>query len=462
MENLGSLAILQINDLKSIDVVEIELDKDGQFISLKGDNGVGKSTVMEAIEALFNGGKLPDKIIRNGKKEASIIGEFSTGYKALRRIRKNKNGDQVASLEIIRPDGGKVSAPQTVLKEVFAGYMTPSRLANMSGASLYNEVAKHFPDKIEKLQKELDSILDARRTETAIIGSLGSKTEPSEPVPKGAVAFDEERYFQLQDLVRECEQHKEVAEELTLNNLDLEKQIEELKAKIKKNTADIASANFKAKNLEEFRDELGAMKEARDMSAHSAALIKEWEIFNRWSEDITARNETVRRLQLDIKAKRKEILEAISSAVPVTGMKISEDKEILMNDVPWLNCAFSERLEAAALLQINSFPKDKLPIMFVEHGEALNKEKQQSIAKLAIESGVVVFMEIMDDSIDKLMINSEAVVNKSWEKKDPVKMPRVEHKEAHVSEVPDTPSAPPAPPEAPPKPSAYDTELDIF
>ena len=57
MSDLGTLALLQINDLKSIDVAEIKLSEGGEFITLEGDNGVGKSTVMDAVETLFNGGK---------------------------------------------------------------------------------------------------------------------------------------------------------------------------------------------------------------------------------------------------------------------------------------------------------------------------------------------------------------------------------------------------------------------
>ena len=467
MNDLGTLALLQINDLKSIDVVEIPLNEKGQFVTLKGNNGVGKSTVMEAIETLFNGGTLPNGLIRNGKSEAIVCGEFSSGYTATRRIRKNKKGEQVNTLVVVRPDGGKVGSPQTVLREIFAGYMNPSRLASMSGAPLYNEIAKQIPAEVQKLQDELDDALEEKRNETAVRKSLGEVSPPSEEKPEGAVVFDEERYFQLQDLVTECQEHINLEARLEAENRSYETQIAALQLKIADNDLNIKSAQLKAKNFDVFNDELGAMKEARDMSAHSAALIKEWETYQEWYDKTDELDSKIHVLGMKIKSSRDHIRKAISESVPVEGMEISEDKEITMHKIPWDNCAFSERLEAAALLQIKALPDWALPIMFIEHGESMNKEKRERIASMAIKAGATVFMEVMNEDVNELTIEYNDVQVKATpipEPKEADRPPVPGMVKASEIPVPETPSIPPPKPviESSGTTEYDDAELDIF
>jgi len=68
---------LYIKDFNNID--ELDLDMDYNVISLYGDTGSGKSSIVEAVQYLFTG-SLNNRIVdyvKWGKKEFTIIGEFS-------------------------------------------------------------------------------------------------------------------------------------------------------------------------------------------------------------------------------------------------------------------------------------------------------------------------------------------------------------------------------------------------
>lgn len=91
-----------------------EYDADGKSIELIGKNGVGKSSVIDAIKYALTNKSDRDYIIRAGETEGEIIIETDTGLSIDRKCRINQ-----ADYKSIKQSGVSVNSPETLLRELF-------------------------------------------------------------------------------------------------------------------------------------------------------------------------------------------------------------------------------------------------------------------------------------------------------------------------------------------------------
>lgn len=117
-----------------------EKELDGQSIELRGTNGTGKTSVIDAIKYALTNSSERDYIIKNGENEGEIIVETDTG---LRINRKKRSGQ--ADYKSIKENGKEVSAPESFLSQLF----TPLQL---------DPVAFTLMDKKEQNRRILDLI----------------------------------------------------------------------------------------------------------------------------------------------------------------------------------------------------------------------------------------------------------------------------------------------------------------
>ncbi len=464
MKNMGKLGLVTISDLKTIDLVELDLGADGQFVALVGDNGVGKSTVMEGIEVLFTGGQLPEGLIRHGKKEALVTAAFSAGYTVKRRIRKSAKGEQKAELVITDPSGAPVPSPSAVMKELFAGYMSPARLASMEGASLYKEVVKQLPVDVAALENEVNlsaALLSDVNAESRVLGKMDPPADERPEIPPfdmDSYDLKSEKVSTLRSISSDIDHKREQA--LRLND-----QVTRLTLELTSIRGDIETLEGDIKELPELEDEVAGMKEARDKRAHAEHLLKAWEDYDAWNEKADAFQTKAQAADKEHRAATDKLRKELAGAVGPGEVTVDESREVYIAGSPWLNAAFSERLKAAAILQINSLPDGKIPLMFIEHGEAMNTEKRLDVAKAAIEAGATVIMEIMKEDVKELRIRSETAVDPKWAKGKPAPATTDAALEEYKTPT-DKPKAnlpsPPPPPPAPPKPeSIYPSEKEL-
>ena len=91
-----------------------EYDADGKSIELIGKNGVGKSSVIDAIIYALTNKSDRDYIVRSGETEGEIIIETDTGLSIDRKCRTNQ-----ADYKAIKQSGVSVNSPETLLRELF-------------------------------------------------------------------------------------------------------------------------------------------------------------------------------------------------------------------------------------------------------------------------------------------------------------------------------------------------------
>ena len=91
-----------------------EYEMNGESIELSGKNGVGKSSVIDAIRYALTNKSTREYIVRQGETEGEIIVETDTGLMIDRKARTTMSG-----YKSIKQNGLEVKSPEAFLREIF-------------------------------------------------------------------------------------------------------------------------------------------------------------------------------------------------------------------------------------------------------------------------------------------------------------------------------------------------------
>ena len=91
-----------------------EYDGDGSSVELRGTNGAGKTSVIDAIRLALTNKSNRDLIVRNGETEGEILIETDNGLRINRKIRTDK-----ADYKSVKKDGHEVGSPEAFLRDIF-------------------------------------------------------------------------------------------------------------------------------------------------------------------------------------------------------------------------------------------------------------------------------------------------------------------------------------------------------
>lgn len=110
-----------------------ETELDGRNIEITGTNGVGKTSVIDALRYALTNQSERNLIVRNGEKEGEILIETDTGLLINRRKRTEQ-----ADYKSVKENGKEVMSPESFLKQLF----TPLQLDPVA-FTLMNEKEKN-------------------------------------------------------------------------------------------------------------------------------------------------------------------------------------------------------------------------------------------------------------------------------------------------------------------------------
>ena len=91
-----------------------EYEANGESVELDGKNGVGKSSVLDAIKYALTNKSDRDYIIHKGATEGEILIETDNGIRINRKPRANQ-----ADYKSVKQNGKEVGSPETFLKDIF-------------------------------------------------------------------------------------------------------------------------------------------------------------------------------------------------------------------------------------------------------------------------------------------------------------------------------------------------------
>lgn len=91
-----------------------EYEQDGSSVELSGTNGIGKTSVIDAIRYALTNKSDRDYIVRKGEAEGEILIETDTGLRINRKSRTNQ-----ADYKSVKQNGAEIGKPEAFLRDIF-------------------------------------------------------------------------------------------------------------------------------------------------------------------------------------------------------------------------------------------------------------------------------------------------------------------------------------------------------
>lgn len=408
---------IKIKEFKA--VKDLEQLISGANIIITGENGLGKSSVMQFIEiALGRTNNIPPDATGEG-----VVVADKNGNEYMFHV-KFKDGKPV--ITVTGSDGLSDSRKGTIAAIVGAINFDINKFVDDSktekGRKEQVEVFKSLLD--PEVRKEIDTLeanvkynYDLRADVNRSVKALAGKIE-LHPMNKPGIDPDDFKpidvsacYDELREAMRINQTYSEVKSRMEMreskiadtnktiaeleNSIELmkqqlkqlqEQQIEAAKYLSKNPVIDVTDLEAKIATASEVNEKAGQFKELTE-------LLKEHEILKEQSGTLTA----------NIESQRQAISDAIKDmSNPVPGLMF-DDSGLLYNGVPVSHdsLSFSEIIELGIKMKIAENPE--LPI-FIQNGESIGLKRLEVIKEIAEKNNLQVIMEQMERGQETLQL----------------------------------------------------------
>lgn len=394
---------MQIVELRASNVKALKAARirpDGNLVVIKGKNGAGKSSVLDAIWYALGGGRaLPSEPIRRGEKKAEI--ELDLGDLKVKRRFTEKG----STLEVTGPRGAKYPSPQRMLDEMLSGLaFDPWAFARKDAGEQRADLLKLLGIDTSALDVRYAETYDLRRAvrrdadsarqAAGVARAAAPESDPGAPVVVDEIRAEYERAKDAEaveasalDVARRCAERVELASE----------KVERLEALL----AETRKALEKEQDaLSEARAALDALPETPDTSAILDALgrageqnqrVEAWARAAAADEAADEKTREVERLT-DALAEIKREKEAILSFadMPIEGLELA-DEGLRFDGSPLDQCSAAERLRVSVAICMAADPE--LRIARIEDGSLLDEDSLAMLEQMAAEHDFQIWLE---------------------------------------------------------------------
>lgn len=425
-------------------IKDFSADFTGDVYLVKGENEVGKSTILKSIVCLLTGER--DAVLRNGEKNGfakMVIGGDGKEYTVELRFTEN---DPRGTISIKAKDGMRstnVSMLRTVLNyrnfdaEEFARWSETAE----GRRKQIQVVMGLMPPEIASRIKTIDAeVLQTKESRKAVNANVKYKETELESIKAQLSDGDIETYTEPIDLTALMQESNKAAEQrakaenvkMQMSSLEIEladipkerdrlaadlerakKAYEDAKAfynrSIERVAAEETEIKGKIENAEQWLSEYDAQPK-EDAAEKLAAAQKHnakcqvVKMFHAKQTEVDAERTKADKLNADLDAYAKERAELVAAAkFPIDGLSFGEDG-LTLNDVPFVvgKVSDSQIMEVAAKLVIASNPT--VNIFRIGRGESLGAKRLQSIVNLAKENGFQGFIEQVERGQETISI----------------------------------------------------------
>lgn len=384
----------------------------GKPLVLSGDNGAGKSTVLNAIESVLFGRKLAEPIT-HGQEKAEIKLELAEAgatkplYRIEQVIKQGKDGPAVG-LKVYDADKKQVPSPRDFINSLIASgaALDPTEIMQARPGERPETFAKRqaetlmtrlgLSEQAKTLDEQIKTKAEARKKAKDDAEGLQSRLEalevppgtPDEPVDVAELGAKIATYNQLQAEREKMNEKVRSAEDASKRAKDaLEK------AQNDYNVATLRQADL-ARMLEEFNDMnpedglTNALREAQDSlstaNATNAAVTKKRDRKTLSAQLAEAEGKTSR-LTTELDKLREQRLDIVRNAkLPVEGLELTEDA-LLYKGAPLAQESTGNQIRVCSLLAMAEEPECR--VLFIREGALTNTANKKIIFDLAAERG---------------------------------------------------------------------------
>lgn len=433
---------IKIKNFKSIS--DLSADINGSVIILKGENGVGKSSFLQAVAMLLTGSK--DKsVLTKGEKNGSIsckVDNYTIEYSFTEKSDRLKITDEKGMSQTTQ------SAIQSILKyktfdiSEFIGWSESAEGRRKQIAFIESVMSADTVEKIHNIKTDIATKKDERKAlndrisngdkivnndiqklpnwEEYFVAKPKDVTELLASVENANKKKNELSQLEFSLKTTRANFNPEFYDSKIKTNLDL---IEEYKAKIAKiEQSNKEIETDKQRYIEEFNGNVKAYEEKiasiviPDVPENINDMIAEANQFNSNIEKAVNINKNLKGLNAikanrdaienDIKTMETELADTIkNSDIPVPGLAFGDDG-LTYNGLDFRNGVLSdsEIMEVAVLLGLSA--NKSLPIVTLGRGESLGSKRFQQIVNIVRKNNAQIFIEQVERDQENLVITN--------------------------------------------------------
>jgi len=400
---------LMAENVKRLRRVEIDPSKDEPLVIVRGENGQGKSSILDAIKYAFAGkSSHPPRVIRDGERQACV--EVETDELSVVRRWVGGAESTTTEVEVRSKDGTKLKSPQAVLDKLY------DELA----FDALEFVALKPREQLELLKKLVGvdtGLLDAQRQKvfearTLVNRDLGAaevrlRAMPADrPLPRVDTAALLKERGELTNALQWQTQSRSERDAALRRVRDCEEHVKAAEAALAAAKARLDGARKQASDSDNAVDdaEEKAMGASERLAAVDAEIKRAGDVAaanTRWEERERLVAE-VKRLSDDTAAKTAalEQIDAEKNALvsgakfPIEGLGFGVDG-VLYKGLPFEQASQAEQLRVS--VAVGAARKPKLRVMTVRDGSRLDKNGLKLLAELAREREIQIWLEAVGE-----------------------------------------------------------------
>lgn len=415
-----SMKIVQLTSENVKRIRAVTITPDGNLIVVGGDNGNGKTSVLDSIAMALGGGKLiPSQPVRRGQKHARI--EVDLGDLIVERRFTSKG----STLMVMPKDGREpFKSPQGVLDKLVGKLsFDPLEFVTMKADAQLKTLKDLVGLDLSDLEQKRKALYDDRTLANAEVKMLEGQVDglrehkdaPAEPVSiEDLLAeIDEAEAHNSEGaaLQLSLEQNQASATRCETDIARLRERAMELKAEQVVYEASAARARERLADFE--IKEVGALKEQIKTADEQNRKIQENESRKRLTTAM--RKKSAEALNLtnkieDVDAEKEQRL--AEAEFPVPGLSFSE-AGVLLSGLPFDQASSAEQLKVSIAMGIAMNPK--LKVLLIRDGSLLDENSLAMVAKMAQDSDAQVWIERVSKGDECSIIIEDGMIQEKEE-----------------------------------------------
>jgi DNA repair exonuclease SbcCD ATPase subunit len=390
---------LSIEGLRKI--MAAELDFDGQnLVQIRGQNGAGKSTVIDAIKYLLKGSRdIPENVVNHDSPEAVIIGRINDYI--VRRVIKSDGRTALA----IEKDGGKIARPQEFLDAISGQFLDPEYFMTLPPAEKRSMIVNMSGLDFTGIDAAIASAEQERLIKGRELKAIGVPQEVpfAEPVSISELLAERQKIQTFNEAQKKAEQVyssffdsliQEVCGQFNgaISIDEMESALAQGKVVIDKAKAKIPPKPQPLMSFDEIDRKIANAEAENEKARRYQAYQEQLKLRQQKEKEYEAAQAEVERL-------RQEKSEMMNNArVPIRGLKITETG-LEYKGSSCENWSTSESLKIALMLAVAY--SGELKTIYIKRGESFDSASLAAIKAFAEQHDVQVIIEIVDDRYDK-------------------------------------------------------------
>ena len=396
---------LEAENVKCLKAIEIK--PDGCMVVIGGDNGNGKSSILDSIEYALGGSKhIPDNTIRNGQEKARIVLDLGD-IQVTRTFTKNGTNLVVKSKE-----GATFPSPQAMLDKIVGNLsFDPSEFFRMDNKkrieTLKKLVGLDFTELTKNYKDAFDTRTDINRRGKELKAQYDSLSRCND-VPDKEVSIAE-LSKQLTDALAVNQKLDEAKRSLDHNKSRLIKIDEQIKQLTKEKELvesfigkeESTLKKIKRIDLSEIQNNINSAEEInKKVRANDTKKALETAL-----QELREKSEAISIALKGIDETKQQMME--NAKFPIKGLAFDEET-VTFNGISFDQISQGERIKISVAMGLVLNPK--LKILLIRDASLLDQKNLDMVAKMAAKMDAQVWLERVGKGKECQIIISEGSI----------------------------------------------------